>query len=77
MILKENPDHEVRALLFDFGNVLVEINFFKVFSICYQIFDDVLGRCQGVFYKERVWHLMEYLGRNETNYFMYWWAVVS
>ena len=54
MILKENPDHEVRALLFDFGNVLVEINFFKVFSICYQIFDDVLGRCQGVFYKKRV-----------------------
>ena len=23
MILKENPDHEVRALLFDFGNVLL------------------------------------------------------
>ena len=22
--------------------------------ICYQIFDDVLGRCQGVFYKKRV-----------------------
>jgi len=42
--------------------------------ICYQIFDDVLGRCQGVIYKKRVWHLMEYLGRNETNYFMYQWA---
>jgi len=42
--------------------------------ICYQIFDDVLGRCQGVFYKKRVWHLMEYLGINEPNYFMYWWA---
>ena len=22
--------------------------------ICYQIFDDVLGRCQGVFYKKRL-----------------------
>ena len=57
MILKENPDHEVRALLFDFGNVLVEINFFKVFSICYQIFDDVLGKCQCVFYKKRAFYL--------------------
>ena len=51
--------------------------------ICYQIFDDVLGRCQGVFYKKRVWHLMEYLGRNETNYLCigalggdYWGAMV-
>ena len=25
--------------------------------ICYQIFDDVLGRCQGVFYKKRVFYL--------------------
>jgi len=32
--------------------------------ICYQIFDGVLGRCQGVFYKKRVWHLMEYPVRN-------------
>ena len=30
--------------------------------------------CQGVFYKKRVWHLMEYLERNATNYFMYQWA---
>ena len=39
--------------------------------IWYQIFDDVLGRCQGVFYKKRVWHLMEYLGINPINYFLY------
>ena len=39
--------------------------------ICYQIFDDVPDRCQGVFYKERVWHLMEHLGKNATNYLMY------
>ena len=25
--------------------------------ICYQIFDDVLGRCQGVFYKKRLFYL--------------------
>ena len=25
--------------------------------ICYQIFDDVLGKCQGVFYKNRVFYL--------------------
>jgi len=25
--------------------------------ICYRIFDDVLGRCQGVFYKKRVFYL--------------------
>ena len=25
--------------------------------ICYQIFDDVLGRCQGVFYKKRAFYL--------------------
>ena len=24
--------------------------------ICYQIFDDVLGRCQGVFYKKRAFY---------------------
>ena len=48
--------------------------------IRYQIFDDVLGRCQGVFYKKRafyfegVWlvqRLIEHLGINPINYFLY------
>ena len=48
--------------------------------IRYQIFDDVLGRCQGVFYKklafyfEGVWlvqRLIEHLGINPINYFLY------
>jgi len=33
MKLRDYPDHEVQALLFDFGNVLVEIDLAKVFSI--------------------------------------------
>ena len=42
--------------------------------ICYQIFDYVLGRCQGVFYfgvSDWWLHLREHLGINLSKYFKY------